>query len=387
MKWLVSVSFGELILKGKNRKTFFDRAKRNIKRNIKSIGYNDIFMESSKLYIDVDKDKIERTIEEVRKVFGIIYVSKVLKCEKTIDGIKKAAIDVLDEWGEYSNKTFKVKTNRVDKSFELKSPEISAEVGGYVLENKDDLKVDVHNPDFELFVDIKEDAFVYVERHEGFGGLPIGSSGRGLLLLSGGIDSPVAGFMMAKRGVEISALHFHSYPFTSKRAQQKVEELAEILSQYTGEITMYSINMLDIYKQINLNCRVRETTILSRRFMMRIGERICKENDINVMITGESLGQVASQTIESVSVINEAVNIPILRPLIGMDKTDIIDISREIGSYDKSIEPFEDCCSVFTPDRPVTKPRLKDILQSEEKLDVDKLIDDAISKMEIIKIS
>ena len=387
MKWLVSVSFGELILKGKNRKTFFDRAKRNIKRNIKSIGYNDIFMESSKLYIDVDKDKIERTIEEVRKVFGIVYVSKVLKCEKTIDGIKKAAIDVLDEWDNYSNKTFKVKTNRVDKSFELKSPQISSEVGGYVLENKDDLKVDVHNPDFELFVDIKEDAFVYVERHEGFGGLPIGSSGRGLLLLSGGIDSPVAGFMMAKRGVEISALHFHSYPFTSKRAQQKVEELAEILSQYTGEITMYSINMLDIYKQINLNCRVRETTILSRRFMMRIGERICKENDINVMITGESLGQVASQTIESVSVINEAVNIPILRPLIGMDKTDIIDISREIGSYDKSIEPFEDCCSVFTPDRPVTKPRLKDILQSEEKLDVDKLIDDAISKMEIIKIS
>lgn len=386
MKWLVAVSFGELILKGKNRKSFFNRAIKNIKRNIEEIGYNDIFIESSKVYIDVEKQKHEQIISQVKKVFGIIYISQVIMCEKNLDSIAKAAICAVEDFENFQGKTFKVKTNRVDKSFVMKSPEISAKIGGYLLKHFKNIKVDVHNPDFEVFVDIKEDAFVYIKRIEGYGGLPIGSSGRGLLLLSGGIDSPVAGFMMAKRGVEISALHFHSYPFTSKRAQQKVNDLAKILSQYTGEITMYSVNLLNIYKEIAKNCRSRETTILSRRFMMKIGERICNKHKINVMITGESLGQVASQTIQSVSVINEAVDIPILRPLIGMDKTDIIKISREIGSYEKSIEPFDDCCSVFTPDRPVTKPRLKDIEYSENNLDTDKLIDDAIENMEIIKI-
>ncbi|MDO4593878.1 MAG: tRNA uracil 4-sulfurtransferase ThiI [Tissierellia bacterium] len=386
MKWLVAVSFGELILKGKNRKSFFNRAIKNIKRNIEEIGYNDIFIESSKVYIDVEKQKHEQIISQVKKVFGIIYISQVIMCEKNLDSIAKAAICAVEDFENFQGKTFKVKTNRVDKSFVMKSPEISAKIGGYLLKHFKNIKVDVHNPDFEVFVDIKEDAFVYIKRIEGYGGLPIGSSGRGLLLLSGGIDSPVAGFMMAKRGVEISVLHFHSYPFTSKRAHQKVNDLAKILSQYTGEITMYSVNLLNIYKEIAKNCRSRETTILSRRFMMKIGERICNKHKINVMITGESLGQVASQTIQSVSVINEAVDIPILRPLIGMDKTDIIKISREIGSYEKSIEPFDDCCSVFTPDRPVTKPRLKDIEYSENNLDTDKLIDDAIENMEIIKI-
>ena len=215
----------------------------------------------------------------------------------------------------------------------------------------------------------------------------MGSSGRGLLLLSGGIDSPVAGFMVAKRGMKIDCIHFHSYPFTSKRALQKAIDLAEIMSAYTGKMRIYSINLANIYKAINQNCDRRETTILSRRFMMRIANKISKANDYQALITGESLGQVASQTIESVAVINDSSTLPILRPLIAMDKKDIIDISFKIGSYEKSIEPYDDCCSIFAPDNPVTKPKLNYIKLSEENLDVDSLEDDAISNMEIIEIA
>ena len=275
----------------------------------------------------------------------------------------------------------------MDKNFSIKSPELSAKLGGVILRNFGDLlKVDVHNPDIKVFVDIKRNVYIYSDRTKGWGGLPIGSSGRGLLLLSGGIDSPVAGFLLAKRGVEISALHFHSYPFTSDRSVEKVKDLAKQLSYYTGKITMYSINLLPIQKEINEKCREREMTILSRRFMMRIGEILSEKYEYDALITGESLGQVASQTIQGVSVINHSVKMPILRPLIAMDKTEIIEISREIGTYETSILPFEDCCTVFLPRRPVTKPRLRDILKSEENLDIDILVEDAIDKMEIYEI-
>ena len=238
-----------------------------------------------------------------------------------------------------------------------------------------------------MFIDVKDNVYVYSKRFKGLGGLPIGSSGRGLLLLSGGIDSPVAGFMVAKRGMKIDCLHFHSYPFTSKRALQKAIDLAEIMSAYTGKMRVYSVNLANIYKAINQNCERRETTILSRRFMMRIANKISEANGYQALITGESLGQVASQTIESVAVINDSSDLPILRPLIAMDKKDIIDISLKIGSYDKSIEPYDDCCSIFAPDSPVTKPKLNFIKMSEENLDIDALEDEAIKNMENIEIA
>ena len=273
------------------------------------------------------KNNFEILIKEIKKVFGIIYISEIKRCDKNLDSIENAIKEILDDM-DLKNKTFKVITNRVDKSFDIKSPELSQMMGGYILKNyaqKNNLKVDVHNPDFKIFIDIKKYAYVYANRHEGIGGLPLGSSGNGLLLLSGGIDSPVAGFMMAKRGMRIDCLHFHSYPFTSKRALQKAVDLGKILSQYTGKMRIYSINMAAIYKSINKNCRRNQTTILSRRFMMRIAEKISEKNNYHALITGESLGQVASQTVESMTVIEDATKLPIFKPLIALDKTEIID--------------------------------------------------------------
>lgn len=387
MEWLLAISFGEIFLKGKNRNTFYKTAINNIKRNIKDIGYEDMYVESSKLYIKADRPKFDRLKKEIKKVFGISYIAEVIKTEKDLEVLSKSVIDLVDFYYGDQAKTFKVESKRTDKSFPLTSPQLSSKIGGVVLKNKKNLKVDVHEPDFVISIDIKAHAYVYIVREEGLGGLPIGSSGSGLLLLSGGIDSPVAGFLMAKRGMEINALHFHSYPFTSKRAHQKAMDLARLLSAYTGEMTVYSINLAEIYKAISQNCPRRDTTILSRRFMMRIASKLAKDYGYQSLITGESLGQVASQTIESVSVINEATDLPILRPLIAMDKKDIIDISVNIDTYEKAIEPYDDCCSIFAPANPVTKPKLEFIKKSEENLDIEKLEEDAIKSMEIIKIS
>lgn len=387
MEWMLSVSFGEIFLKGKNRHIFYKTAIDNIKRNIRDIPYEDMYSESSKLYIKADKKDFEKLKNNILKVFGISYVSYVIKTSKNLDDIYKACKLDLEEYFTGKNYTFKVDCKRTDKTFEFKSPELSAKIGGCILRDFPNLKVDVHNPDFRVFIDVKDNVYVYSKRFKGLGGLPIGSSGKGLLLLSGGIDSPVAGFMVAKRGMKIDCLHFHSYPFTSKRALQKAIDLAEIMSAYTGKMRVYSVNLANIYKAINQNCERRETTILSRRFMMRIANKISEANAYQALITGESLGQVASQTIESVAVINDSSDLPILRPLIAMDKKDIIDISLKIGSYDKSIEPYDDCCSIFAPDSPVTKPKLNFIKMSEENLDIDALEDEAIKNMEIIDIA
>lgn len=386
MEWLLAVSFGELFLKGKNRNTFFARAKKNIEKNISGIAYKEIFIESSILYIRADFDKLDLMIPEIQKVFGIIYISKVIECNKDMESIQEACREVLDERADYEGKTFKVVTKRVDKSYPLKSPEISSKLGGFILKNYPGIKVDVHNPDLKVYVDIKSKAYVYSKRYKGQGGLPLGSSGKGLLLLSGGIDSPVAGFMMAKRGMSLDAIHFHSYPFTSKRAHQKAMELAEIMGKYTGDMKVYSINLAEIYQAINKNCPRNYTTILSRRFMMRIAEKISQKDDYKALVTGESLGQVASQTLESMAVIEDATSLPILRPVIALDKSEIIDRAKMIGSYEKSIEPYEDCCSIFAPASPITKPKLKYIKLYEENLDMEELENKAIEKMEIINI-
>lgn len=387
MDWFLAISFGEIFLKGRNRNTFYKTAINNIKRNIRDIGYDDMFQESSKLYIKADRDKFDRLIKEIKKVFGIVYISEVVRCEKTVEDISKTSIDIVKYYNFDKDMTFKVESKRTDKSFALTSPKLSAKIGGDILEKYNDLSVDIHKPDFTVFIDVKSKAYIYIKRVEGLGGLPLGSGGEGLLLLSGGIDSPVAGFLMAKRGMNINAIHFHSYPFTSKRAHQKAMDLAKILSAYTGKMTVYSVNLAEIYKAISKNCPRRETTILSRRFMMRIANKISEKYSYQALITGESLGQVASQTIESVSVINDSSKLPILRPLIAMDKKDIIEISEKIDSYDKAIEPYDDCCSIFAPDSPITKPKLKYIEKSEENLDIGELENQAIDTMEIIEIA
>lgn len=387
MEKVLSVSMGEIALKGGNRKYFEDRLVRQIIRAIKDIGFEKIYKEQGKIYIEAEEYKFPQMINRLKKVFGLVYISPCLRLDKDMDQIQEAAINIMGRKIERDNpKSFKVLTNRTDKKFPIKSPEVCRHIGGLILKNFKELKVDVHNPDTYLYIDIKDRVYIYTDRFSGTGGMPTATNGRGLLLLSGGIDSPVAGYLMAKRGVEISALHFHSYPFTSERAEEKVKDLGKILARYTGKIKMYSVNILDIQKEINEKCDPAEMTVLSRRFMMRIGEEIAKAHGIDALITGENLGQVASQTIQGITVINDAVNLPIFRPLIGFDKVDIINIARDIETYETSILPFEDCCTVFLPKRPVIKPRIKDMEKSEEGLDVNGLVSRAIENMEIYTI-
>jgi thiamine biosynthesis protein ThiI len=327
-------------------------------------------------------------IAEISKVFGVASISPAVETESDLDAVGAAAAAFLREKIEREGvRSFKVEAKRADKSFPIKSPDIARIVGGKVLEACETLKVDVHKPDCLLFVDVrKEHSYIYEQKISGFGGLPLGTNGKGLVLLSGGIDSPVAAFMMAKRGMRVEALHFHSYPYTSKRAQEKVERLAGLLAVYCGRFELHVINLLPVQEKLMESCPETEMTILVRRFMMKIGERIAARRECGVLITGENLGQVASQTAESLIVTDEAVKMPVMRPLIALDKADIIAKAREIGTYETSILPYEDCCTVFLPKRPVTKPKLKDILLSESALDVGALVDAAAAAMESVTI-
>lgn len=384
---VISVSVGEVALKKLNRNYFENKLIKNIKNVIKDLGKVNTYKDQGKIFIEIDEENIEVAMNRIRKVFGIVYVSPCFRIEKDIETIKVTALESLKDALENENiKTFKVRTKRADKKFELQSPEISMIVGEYLVNNIESATVDVRNPDTYVDIDIRKECYVYTRKIKGYGGLPIGTNGQGLLLLSGGIDSPVAGFMMANRGLQIKGIHFHSYPFTSERAEEKVKDLAQILSRYCGNITLYSVNLLDIQKAINEHCPADEMTLISRRFMMRIAERIANDNGIDCLVTGESLGQVASQTIGGLNVTNSAVTLPVFRPLIGMDKVDIVDIAVDIETYDTSIEPFEDCCTVFLPKHPVTKPKLADIEKSEQALDVEALIADAVSKVEVHQI-
>lgn len=384
---VLSISLGELILKGLNRKYFEDKLIKQMRRAIRDIGFEKIYKEQGKVYIEADEANFPLMINRLKKVFGLVYISPCIRVEKDIDQIYEAAIEAMKKALDKGNiKTFKVDTNRSDKKFPLKSPEVSREVGARILREFPDLTVDVHDPEVYIYVDIKQYGYIYTDRIKGYGGLPIGTNGKGLLLLSGGIDSPVAGFMMAKRGVEINCVHYHSYPFTSERAEEKVKDLAKVLSSYVGKIKLYSVNLLPIQKEINSKCPEEEMTILSRRFMMRIAEKIANENAYDALITGENLGQVASQTIDGLKVTNQSVDMPIFRPLIGFDKSDIVEKAKDIETYELSILPFEDCCTVFLPKRPVTKPKIEKILKSEEALEVDQLIENAVNNMKIYNI-
>ena len=340
-----------------------------------------------KIYVEVSGDNEDKLINRLKHVFGIVYIAPTYEVETNWETIEEAVVKIVDETlkdhPEY--KTFKVKTNRGDKKFSLNSMEISAKIGGMVLKNFD-IKVDVHEPDFFVYCDLKKDTYIYVDKIKAHGGLPTGTNGRGLLLLSGGIDSPVAGFLMAKRGVLVDCLHFHSYPFTSERAEEKVKKLAEDISNFSGELTFYSVNILDIQKEININCPEDEMTIISRRFMMRVADKIARDNGYDCIITGENLGQVASQTIDGLKVTDAITDKIVFRPLIGMDKVNIIDIAKDIDTYETSILPYEDCCTVFLPKHPLLTPSIEGIEKSEEPLDCDKLVEETIGRMKIEKI-
>lgn len=387
MEKVLIVRYGEISLKGLNRPFFENKLIKNIKNSIKEIGNLNVYKAHGRIYIDLENYDEDEIVNEVKNVFGVVSLSTAYIFDANIDKICEIALEHINECIEEDNiKTFKVESRRGNKSFPLKSPEISRTVGSYILKNTKDIKVDVHNPDIIINVEVRDRAYVYSKKIPAFGGMPYGTSGKAMLLLSGGIDSPVAGWLVAKRGVEIEAVHYHSYPFTSDRAKEKVIELARILSRYCGKIRLHSINLLNIQKAINEKCPSEEMTILSRRFMMAIAERIALARGCKALVTGESIGQVASQTLESINVTNSAVQIPVFRPLIAMDKLDIVNISKKIETYETSILPYEDCCTVFLPDRPVTKPKLERILQSERLLDVESLISDAIANMEVIDV-
>ncbi|EHR35511.1 tRNA uracil 4-sulfurtransferase ThiI [Helcococcus kunzii] len=387
MRWLLGISFGELMLKGKNRKKFINDSIKQVLKALENFEIKDHFLDNEKLFVEVNKEEFDEIVEKARMVFGLSYVYPCLQVEKDLESIEKGIIEYINFKDIKDNVTFKAYGTRADKSFEMNSMEIAREVGAFVLRNFSNFKVDIKNPEKKVYVDIRQKAYIYMDKIPTIGGLPMGTGGKAILLLSGGIDSPVAGFEMARRGVEIAAVHFHSYPFTSERAQDKVKRLAEKMSIYLGTIKLFQINLLPIYTAINKNCKARFTTILSRRFMMRISEILAEKYRYDGFVTGEALGQVASQTIQSISVVNDATRLPIFRPLINMDKSEIIEKAKWIETYDISIEPYDDCCSFFAPDRPATKPRLYDILREEEKLNVEALIEEALESLEIIEVS
>lgn len=387
MEKVLSMSLGEIVLKGNNRGQFMSKLLGQIKKAISDLDHGNVYHSMGKIYIDGYRDEKE-LIKRCKHIFGIVYICPCIKVKSDLKEIEEAVVSFVGEkLKENPNfKTFKVHCKRAYKSYPMNSMDFNNKLGGAILKNFP-LKVDVHNPDFYLYLDFKkENSYIYTEKIKAYGGLPRGTNGRGLLLLSGGIDSPVAGFLMAKRGIALDVLHFHSYPFTSQRGEEKVIKLAEKISSFSGKMAMYSVNLLNIQKEINKNCPEDQMTLLSRRFMMRIADKLSLDNSYDAIITGENLGQVASQTIDGLKVTDIITRKLVFRPLIGMDKINIIDIAREIGTYETSILPFEDCCTVFLPKHPSLRPEVEEMENSEEALDIDKLVEQAINDMKIIKI-
>ena len=382
---ILIVKYGEIGVKGKNRYVFENKLIKNIKNILKPIGKFDVYKEYGRIYVNLEDYDYEEVVEEVRKVFGIVGVCPAVRAEKDYKKLKELALEMLEEKISEGYKSFKVESRRGDKSFELTSQEMSLDIGGYLLSQvKDRIKVDVRNPEIKIKCELRENhVMVYSDTIPGYGGLPLGTNGSAMSLLSGGIDSPVASWMVAKRGMELECIHFHSYPFTSEKSQEKVKDLAKILAKYCSRVRLHKVNMLEIQKAIGLKCREEEMTIISRRFMMQIAQRVAETRNCDALVTGESIGQVASQTIQGLTCTNASVSMPVFRPLIAMDKTEIIEIAQRIGTFETSILPEEDCCTVFSPKKPVTKPRLEKIEKSESALDVEQLIQDAINNIEV----
>ncbi|MDD6154058.1 MAG: tRNA 4-thiouridine(8) synthase ThiI [Eubacteriales bacterium] len=383
------VRCGEVALKGGNKPYFERMLVKRIKQALSMFEDVEIYRKEGLIYVRSPKNIPVIQIEErVTRVFGVASISQAVECESDMDKIGETAVEYMNKLiKERGVKTFKVEAKRADKNFPVKSPDIARKIGAKVLIDCKVLKVDVHDPDVRLFVDLRHDeTFIYEKKIEGLGGLPMGTAGKGLVLFSGGIDSPVAAWMMAKRGMQIEVIHFHSYPYTSERALEKVKKLVSIVASYSGSIKMHIINLLPIQEEIVKHCPENETTLHVRCFMMRIAERIAKRNKCQMLITGEDLGQVASQTAEALVVTDGCVSMPVMRPLIAMDKVEIMDRAQKIGTYETSIEPYEDCCTVFLPKHPTTKPDFDRIMESEKDLDVDELIGNAVKSEEIVTI-
>ena len=380
---VILCKFGEVILKGANRQNFESGLLKELRRRASPHGTFKIYIKQSTLYVepqtaDCDMDGMYKT---ARRVFGIAAVNRAAVCEKNIEAIRDMARRYLPEKLQ-GKRTFKVDAKRSDKKFPMNSPEISSDIGGVILSSVRGIKVDVRNPDVTVTVEIRDDnAYIRAGQEPGAGGLPLRSAGRGLLLLSGGIDSPVAGCMMAKRGLEIEALHFESFPYTSERAREKVMTLAQEMCEFCARIHVHVISLTHIQEELRDNCDEDYFTILLRMFMMTLAERCAKEYKCGAIITGESLGQVASQTLNAIGVTDSAVNIPVFRPCIGLDKNEIISYARHYGTFDTSILPFEDCCTVFTPRHPKTQPKLEEVKKQLEKIDFDGLCEEAYATM------
>ncbi len=390
MKKVILVRVGEIILKGLNRPAFEEKLVSNIKKSIGSLGKITVIRSQARIYVEPLEDEYDydEALKRLTRVFGIVSVSPVLKIESDFDVIKEQSAKMVKELIEkHGYSSFKVEAKRGNKKFPMQSPEISRELGSHIWENNQQLKVDVNNPDFIFYVEVREHTYIYSEIIPAHGGMPIGTNGKAMLLLSGGIDSPVAGWMIAKRGVEIEAVHFYSYPYTSERAKDKVIELAKILASYCGQIKLHIVPFTDIQLEINDKCPEDELTIIMRRVMMQIAEKIAVSSGAMALVTGESVGQVASQTIQSLAVTNIVVDMPVFRPLIGMDKNEVIERARKIGTFETSILPYEDCCTVFVAKHPKTKPKLEKILKSEELLNIGGLVEKAIADTEIIRIT
>ena len=389
MKEIILAKYGEIILKGGNRPRFENILMKNIANSLRNVAETKIRLAQATVYVEVaDDNKMDIVMERMSKIFGIVSITRAAVCEKDVEDIKAKAKEYLKN-DLTAGKRFKVEAKRSDKSFPLKSPQLCMEVGGYLDDEYPDIIVDVHNPDVTIKVEIRDfAAYVYAQENKiaGQGGMPIGTGSKATLLLSGGIDSPVAGHMISKRGVEIDAVNFFSFPYTSERAKEKVIELAGIVARYTSKINLYIVPFTEIQLQIRDKCPEEHMTLVMRRFMMRIAERIARHNKSLALITGESVGQVASQTLSALDVTNSAVDMPVLQPLIGMDKIEIINRAQEIGTYDTSILPYEDCCTVFTPKHPTTNPRRENIIKSESRLDVEALIEDAMQGIEKIEV-
>lgn len=384
MKEVILIRFGEIFLKGKNYMFFENTLFKNIQRRLRGFNLKLTRTEGRFIVENFNLDDKQQIISSIKNIFGVVSISVAREIESNINGIVDAIKNI-----KINNQTFKVEVKRADKKFPVKSPELERKLGGIILDNNKTSKVDVHNPQKVVFVEIRQNkrTYVYYDKIECLGGMPVGTAGEGMLLLSGGIDSPVAGFMMAKRGLKISAIHFHSYPYTSEQAKQKVITLANIIKNYTGDIRLYIVPFTKIQEEIHKNCDDEFMVTIVRRFMMEIADKVAKSNNCNSLITGENLGQVASQTVEGITSTNKmAQNLVVFRPLIAFDKVEIARIAEKIGTYETSILPYEDCCSVFLPKKPSTHPSLDKVKKNEEHLNREFLINDAINNIEILDI-
>ncbi len=388
MKEIFLMKLGEIVLKGANKRQFESRLRQNVRRRMKIFGNFDVYIMQSTVYVEPmdEQADVEGAWEACHSIFGVVSLCRCRPCEKNLDAIYEAVENYLGAELDCA-RSFKVESKRSDKAFPLTSIAISQEIGGRLAEAHPHVQVDVHNPEYTVYVEVRDlAAYVHGPAEPGAGGLPTGVGGRAMCLLSGGIDSPVSSYMIAKRGVEIASVHFFSYPYTSQLAKDKVLELARLITKYSGRMTVNIVSFTEIQEAIRDNCPEEFFTLIMRRFMMEISQRIAKEHGCGALVTGENLGQVASQTMEAMAVTGSVVDIPVFMPLVGMDKEEIVTIARKIGTLETSILPYEDCCTVFTPKHPKTKPTLGQVLHAEAKLDREALIARALENTEKVVV-